>query len=196
MMPIPLFPEPADFDATVRQRGLRFLADKPNPTRVEWEKHSFWQVVLPKLQEGYHGVCNYCSVWIPHSTGTHSIDHFQNKKNHPKLAYEWSNFRYACTRFNSRKGVKTILDPAEISLQTFVLNFDNFFVEASPIVSDPPLLKLAAQTISILKLNEDSKLVKERFDFFQDYKTNQINFDYLKRRAPFIAYELERQGLK
>ena len=32
--------EPPDFDANVRQRGLKFLARVPNPNANQWNSHS------------------------------------------------------------------------------------------------------------------------------------------------------------
>jgi len=46
-----------------------------------------------------------------------------------------------------------------------------------------------------LQLNSDDDLVFERQTWFIDYLKGEITFEHLKRHAPFIAYELERQDL-
>ncbi|MBL7796554.1 MAG: hypothetical protein JNJ90_08640 [Saprospiraceae bacterium] len=196
MMPVMLFQEPSIFDTTVRQRGLRFLQTTPEPDTQTWNKHAYWQAILPAMSELYKRICNYCSTWIPHSTGQHSIDHFLDKVGNPMLAYEWENYRYVSARFNSRKGVKRIVDPANLPLETFVLNFNNFFVEVNPVVIEKVISTLASETIKILKLNEDDELVTERMTYFFEYKNCDISFSYLQKQAPFIAYEINRQGLR
>ena len=187
--------EPANFDRLVRQPGSKFLATVPNPTDAQWTKKSYWQRALPDMRNAYNKICAYCACWIPHSTGSHSIDHFTAKKINPQLAYEWNNFRYVSSRFNSRKGIKAIVDPLAMIVQWFVIDFTTFLIKPNKAVLTAEELKLANDTISILKLNDDEDLVNERQVYFQDYKTGEITFDYLKRQAPFIATEIERQNL-
>ena len=196
MMSISLFPEPADFELKVRQKGLRFLKTTPKPTSQEWSRHSYWQDILPEMRGLYNRLCNYCATWIPHSTGQHSVDHFLDKDNNPQKAYEWNNYRYVSTRFNSRKGVQAIVDPASLPSQAFILNFTNFFVETNPVLTPVTLASLARETIRILKFNEDDELVEERMTYFRAYQNGDISFDYLQNRAPFIAFEINRQGLR
>lgn len=196
MMPVKLFPEPASFDAMVRQKGLKFLEITPNPNSLEWSNHSYWQEILPEMRLLYCRICNYCATWIPSSTGTHSVDHFLNKKSHPRKAYEWNNFRYASARFNSRKGTKAIIDPTNLPLETFILDFTTFFVEVNSEQTFQHLSQLASETITILKLNEDDELVEERMAYFKNYTEGHISFSYLQNQAPFIAHEINRQGLR
>jgi len=196
MMTIQLFSEPTTFDKKVRQKGIRFLKRASNPTVSEWSKHAYWQHTLPEMRSFYNGLCNYCATWIPHSTGQHSVDHFLSKDDSPHLAYEWNNYRYASTRFNSRKGTKEIIDPATLPPGVFILNFSNFFVELHTAFGPPQIASLALETIVILKFNDDDELVEERMAYFQYYIKGDISFDYLQQQAPFIAFEVERQGLR
>jgi len=189
------FPEPPYFDQEVRKKGLRFLERAPNPTSAEWRNNAYWQKVLPDMRTFYHSICNYCATWIPYSTGQHSVDHFLDKDNHPNQAYECNNYRYVSARFNSRKGTRTILDPIRLPSQAFALNFTNFFVEVNPSLTHIGLEDLANDTIRILKFNEDDNLINERMEYFTYYKNGEITFNYLQRSAPFIAHELNRQGL-
>jgi hypothetical protein len=195
MIPVDPQPEPPDFEATVRQPGNGFLADHPNPSN--WDGKSYWQNALPSMRKAYKKTCAFSAQWIPHATGNHSIEHFQPKSLFPHLAYEWTNFRYVSARLNSRKGTKTVIDPFHIRPDWFILDFSTFFVKPNP---DPQVLPAAERTvientIAILKLNEDDLLVEERMEFFRDYKSRDIGYNYLKRQAPFIAYEVKRQGL-
>ena len=51
-------------------------------------------------------------------------------------------------------------------------------------------------TINRLKLNDDDNLVQSRANIVKDYAKEEFTFDYLRRKYPFIASELERQNLK
>ena len=191
MIPVPRKPEPADFDRQVRQPGLGFLTENPQPGG--WQNGAYWQRALPDMRRAYNGICAYCATWIPHSTGSHSIDHFVPKSQAPWLAYEWDNFRYVSARFNSRKATRTIVDPFELSSDWFFLDFTSFLIHPNPELA-PVEKELAWQTIGVLRLNNDEDLVAERQAYFTDYRENQTSFAHLQRRAPFIASELARQG--
>ncbi|MCF0056855.1 hypothetical protein [Dyadobacter sp. CY356] len=195
MLPIQAKPEPANFDLNVRQPGLNVLLIHPNPTEKEWKGKEFWQKSLPELRTAYNQICVYSSTWIPHSTGTHSVDHFIPKKLRPDLAYEWNNFRYVSTRFNSRKGLKTILDPFLMVEFLFQIDFKTLFIKPNAAIVDNAVLVSVQNTIKILKLNDDDELVKERFEYCTLYWNNEITFDYLSKKVPLIALELQRQNL-
>lgn len=196
MIPVDLFDEPKNFDELVRTRGNRFLSSCPNPSSTEFNKHNYWVSILPDARGLYKGICNYCATWIPHSTGGHSIDHFKNKKQYPEKAYEWYNYRYVSSRFNSRKNQRKIVDPIGLIPGSFVLNFANFHIETSDSIGDDAHTHLCEATIIILRLNEDENLITERSNYVLGYQIGEYSFDYLKKQAPFIALEIERQGFK
>lgn len=195
-MPVKRFQEPTDFNVRVRQKGLLFLAKTPRPTSMQWSKHAYWQDILPDMRLLHNSICNYCATWIPYSTGQHSVDHFRNKDDHPNEAYEWSNYRYVSSRFNSRKRKHEIIDPFNVQQGAFHIDFTNFFIIKSAAITDPVISTLIENTINFLGFNTDQELVNERFQFFKYYKDQIITFDYLLTCAPFLAYELERQGLR
>jgi len=194
MIPVKLQPEPKHFEDRVRKPGMRFLEKVSHPTQEQWKKKAHWQKILPCMRTAYNSVCAYSAHWIPHSTGNHSVDHFIPKTQDPSLAYEWTNFRYVSVRFNGRKGTRSILDPFKLLPNWFILNFKSFFVKPNPNLS-PEQQESINQTIEYLKLNEDDDLVNERVAWCSDYRDGHISFTHLKKRAPFIAHELERQGL-
>ena len=193
MIPIQLQPEPEDFFERVKKDGRKFLSENPQPTSKEWKGKEYWQRSLPNMRQAYRKICAYCCHWIPHSTGNHSIDHFIPKSQKPNLAYDWANFRYVSARFNSRKGTKTILDPFEILNESFIIDFKSFLIHPNSNLL-PEEKKAARETIKRLKLNSDDDLVKERQTYFLDYQAGEISFEHLVKRAPFIAYEILRQG--
>ena len=149
---------------------------------------------FPDMRQLYHRICAYSAHWIPAETGTDSIDHFLPKTSYPALAYEWSNYRYVSLRFNQRKGVHAILDPFTLEPNWFLLDFASFLVQPSPVLL-PEQEMTVNDTIRILMLNSDEDLVESRRAWVECYQEGQCTFGFLARRAPFIAYELKRQGL-
>lgn len=194
MIPVQPQPEPTDFAQRVREPGAEFLRQLPRPTAKQWKGREYWQHALPDMRTAYKGICAYCAHWIPHSTGSHSIDHFMPKSMAPELAYEWHNFRYVSSRFNSRKGTRAILDPFELEPNWFVLAFPSLLIKPNPTLQ-PDQKKAVLNTITILKLNTDETLVQERQNWLEFFGTGDISFAHLQKKVPFIAYELKRQGL-
>jgi len=192
---IPVKPqsEPSNFFELVQKLGHAFLRVNPRPTDKEWARRDYWRNALPEMSISYKRICAYCAQWIPHSTGTHTIDHFIPKSINPNLAYEWSNFRYISSRFNSRKGVKAILDPFKLEEGWFILDFASCLIKPNP---DLPLdqKRQVLDTIDILKLNSDELLVQERQGWIEDLLSGQYTFSFLAEKAPFIASEVLRQG--
>jgi hypothetical protein len=192
LIPVDPADEPADFDATVRQRGAVFLASEPRPRK--WKNKEFWLAALPNLYESYKRTCAYTAQWIPRIEGVATVDHFVPKSREPQLAYEWSNFRLTSLKMNSRKREhQDVLDPFQIKAGTFHLEFPSLIVKPNP---DLPhdLKRKAASTIKRLKLNSDNNCITSRLEWLLPYCEGQTTFEELARRAPFIAYELDRQG--
>lgn len=196
MIPVEMQPEPSRFPEQVRSPGKRFLSQVTKPTSQQWSGKEYWRKVLPDMRKAYKGVCSYSASWIPHSTGTHSIDHFIPKSRQPELAYEWDNYRYSSLRFNARKGTHSVVDPFKLLPNSFVLDFNSFLIKPNPEFSTKEQQSLR-ETIKRLKLNDDEDLVRERKEWYYAYldKENPIPFSHLQKKAPFIAFELERQNL-
>jgi len=193
MVPVVPMAEPGNFDLLVRKPGEIFLKRSPNPKSSEWKE--YWQESLPDMRLAYNKICAYSACWIPHGTGSHSIDHFQSKQEFPQLAYEWTNFRYVSTRFNSRKGVRRILDPFSLLQDSFIIDFSTFLIMPNSQILDEDAFEEANETIRILKLNDDDDLVRERQEYYEYYTSGEISLEYLVSKAPFIGYEVLRQKL-
>lgn len=194
MIFVKMQPEPADFSESVREPGIAFLKKNHRPTNKQWKPHAYWQRSLWDMRQAYNCICAYAAHWISSDTGGHSIDHFIPKSVHPDLAYEWSNFRYASLKFNNRKGTHTILDPFRLEQGWFVIDFPSLLL--MPDHRLRPHQKEAVQhTIDVLKLNSDDKCVEARQNWIEDFCKDEITFVHLQRKAPFIAYELQRQNL-
>jgi hypothetical protein len=74
-----------------------------------------------ELSDAFSNKCGYCES-IPTVTSYANIDHFVAKSLRPELAFEWTNWIYACPRCNTTKGkvATSILcptaDPVEDSI--------------------------------------------------------------------------------
>ena len=194
MIPVPAQPESIHFSKQVRIPGQQFLSKIPKPTSQQWRGREYWQRVLPDMRKAYDSICAYSAFWIPHSTGNHSIDHFIPKSKQPSLAYEWHNYRYVSARFNSRKGTHNIVDPFKLLSGWFRLDFKSFLIKPNSELSANQKDKLWKK-IKHLKLNDDEDLVIERQTWYLNYLNKEISFEHLKKKAPFIALEAERQDL-
>lgn len=194
MIRIYLQPEPLQFDARVRRRGLRFLSRNPNPTQKQWGNHNYWTEVGFDLHAAYGGICAYSCHWIAYDTGWKTTEHFLPKSHYPRLAYEWSNYRLVAGVLNGRKSDNEILDPFQIENGWFTLKFPSLLVVPYPGL-DSEIKQRVISTIDILGLNDEDTCMKSRAKYIEDYCKGDISFYYLSGEAPFIAKELERQNL-
>lgn len=185
-------PEPAGFNTTVRVPGNLFLRRlRRAPTSDEWRKNGHWKYCLADLQTAYRDVCAFTACWVSDSA---SVDHFMAKSTHPNLAYEWSNYRLASQKVNSKKGNAVVLDPFTIDDAWFVLDFASSMVR--PAKGLPTQVEAQVRnTITVLGLN-DAGWVRVRFTVLRQYVLSHVAFEHLRQFYPFIARELERQALK
>lgn len=204
-------PEPPDFDARVRQPGLRAIAELvgERPPRQAGRRcrpvaasrdaippdkfPPFWRQCLDELLTRYGRVCAYLALYISRGTGARSVDHFVAKSTRWDLVYEWRNYRLACDLLNSRKGaVADVLDPFEIEDDWFGLELVAF--QVLPRVGLPAdVAERVGHTILRLGLN-DPECCNARTEYADDYWHGHVTFDYLSRHAPFVARELRRQN--
>lgn len=198
MIPVTMQPEPPDFDQKVRQKGQQFLATTTPAKDSDWKNHGYWRAALPELKKGHNNICAYCCLWIPNCPGAPTVDHYlhKSKKENQSLAYEWSNFRLAAGRMNSRKGVFTdVLDPFIVQEGWFIIDFlPTITVKPNPTLPDIEKSKVQA-SIKRLKLDRDENYLNDMQEWYDSFKSNEITFGHLEKRAPFLAYELRRQGL-
>lgn len=185
-------PEPAAFNSQVRIPGNLFLRRlRRAPTNEEWRKNGHWKNCLADLQFAYRDVCAFTSCWVSDSA---SVDHFLPKSMTPNLAYEWSNYRLASQKVNSKKGNAVVLDPFTVDDTWFVIDFASSMVRPAKGLS----AQIEAQvknTINVLGLN-DAGWVRVRFTVLRQYVLQHVTFEHLRQFYPFIARELERQALK
>jgi 5-methylcytosine-specific restriction endonuclease McrA len=209
---VQLAPEPPDFDARVRQPGLRAIAELvgeppakkrrgrprvPVAARREDLKGEdfppYWTEALDDLSEAYHRICAYICHYIEPVTGARSVDHMVPKSVAWDRVYEWDNYRLACALMNARKSeAMTVLDPFEVEDGWFELELVAF--QVGPRRGLPPEIEARIDdTIRRLGLN-DRECRAARGEYVEAYLCGDIRLEHLERRAPFIARELRRQG--
>jgi hypothetical protein len=195
VIPIKPQPEPDDFDEKVRKPGLAFLSKVPNPKTKDWKNRDYWRRSLRDLYDACNNICAYSAQWISRPEGSPTVDHFLPKSAKPELAYEWHNFRLACLTLNNKKGTELdVIDPFELPVNSFILDFPSLIIKPNPELLYP-LKERVISTINRLQLNDYDKCIDGRLEWLKTYYEDNSTFDSLKRKAPFIAYELERQGL-
>lgn len=203
---IPVEPRdaPPEFEERVRRPGLRWLEEHgiPLDTRLEpgAEIRPYWRECLDELHDAYGGVCAYLCVFVEKCTGGASTDHFVAKSRRAGLAYDWHNYRLACTRMNSRKReFEDVLDSFGLESDTFRLELITGRIYPNPGLAEPQR-DVAASTIMRLGLDDpDCRELRARR--FHDYVkirgplANPSLEDHLRRTAPFVWLEAIRQGL-
>ena len=199
MMRVIPAPEPDGFDEDVRQPGLRALERlaveySGSKEAIPGSKFPpYWRRSLNDLLEGYRRICSYLCLYIPRGTGARSVDRMVAKSMAWDQAYEWRNYRLACSLMNARKGdAASVLDPFEVEDGWFVLELVAFQV-LSAIGLAGPVADAVEDTIDRLRLN-DNECCTARAEYAEEYWHAGIPFDHLKRHAPFVANELHRQN--
>ncbi len=87
------------------------------------------------------------------------------------------------------------MDPFKIRTGWFSIDFSKMFVQPSNTLTSIQFGRAQA-TINCLKLNDDDALVYERLTWVIFYRDSNISIEDLRTKAPFIAFELERQDLQ
>jgi uncharacterized protein (TIGR02646 family) len=183
--------EPADFDERVRRPGRAAVARGDNPLP------DYWRRCLDDLYRRYDGICAYACVHIPPVTGGRSVEHFAPKSKHRDPAYEWSNYRLVCSIMNSRKrDFEDVLDPFEVLDGWFHLQLTSMKIFPNPNMA-PDVKAQVEATITQLKLN-NADCIQARSSYFDEYiaSTDPLPFRLLRKWSPFVAMEVERQGLR
>lgn len=129
-------PEPADFDAECRQKGVswwvsrRLHGDTPNTAQFP----NYWAKYEGDLASAFHQRCGWWAMWIAEG----AVEHFLSKKNRPDLAYEWSNYRYIAGSVNGSKGTHDdkVLDPFEVQNGWFEVLVPSMQLVVTPLAAE------------------------------------------------------------
>jgi hypothetical protein len=121
------------------------------------------------------------------------VEHFAPKSKRLDLAFEWTNYRFVCAKINSRKrDFEDVLDPFVLQAKTFELNLINGGIAPGHHLNVVQMKKARA-TIERLDL-DDTECREMRLEYIDEYAKKNISEDYLKRKAPFVWFEVQRQG--
>lgn len=193
MIHVNLQPEPATFDARVRQPGNEFLAVCPRPNSKQWSKHNYWNRFSSELYQAYGGICAYSGQWFSKTTSVVSVDHFYPKSSHQEQAYEWDYYRLMTQIMNGYKGDKIVMDPFKIHDGDLTIDFPSCLIKPRKDMT-PAEKSKAISTIQILHLNDEEQ-ASQRCEIIIDYIRGDISRQFLQTKYPFIAEELNRQNL-
>lgn len=198
MIPVVLAPEPPGFDATVRAKGSAWLTRRGHPTKgpkpAGLKLADYWRACLPDLRRAYAEICCYVAVWVPPLVGFATVEHMVAKSNALELAYEWSNYRFACGAMNGRHSDFTdVLDPMDLTLSPYALEFAGMELHVRSDIGEE-LHQMAQRTLSRLQLN-DEECRQLRAAYWDEYIAGHISADYLRRKSPFVHAEAARQAL-
>jgi hypothetical protein len=200
MIPLTLKPEPPLFNDRVRIPGQTHLQAKginislplPSGTKIT----AYWtrSEGLDELYKEYNGVCAYLAVHFERIMGGATVDHYLPKALRPDLAYEWDNYRLSSSIMNSRKNdYLDVIDPFSMQENWFYLELTTGRIYPNPNLN---AIKRNAAFLTINRLKLDEGLSRKlRTDYWDDYILGDISNNYLQRKAPFVWYEANRQGL-
>ena len=178
MRPSRLKPEPAAFDAQVRQPGLAWLGS--NPTG---RPKSYWTACAGDLADAFDCLCAYSAMFCEEDGA--EVDHFHPTSTHRNLAYEWSNYRHAAAKLNRRKLARQVLDPFTIGVGWFAIRAPDlhaYVTDACPVAHRQE----ANDYLDILSLRRGPAALRQRQRRLRDYFA-QPDLAWLDRTAPLLA---------
>lgn len=188
MIPVARVSEPKAFDKTTRKPGALWLKENPAAKRP----HDYWSPHLEALAKGFSSLCGYAAMLDP-TGGT--VDHYLSFRNHPKQAYEWSNYRFASQVLNSSKRTAddTVLDPYLVGAGWFEILLPSLQMKTTANV--PVNWRAAAEyTLGRLKLRNGAKIVRWRRQWYAMYEQGQLTLDGLRAVAPLLADAVVKAG--
>lgn len=176
--------EPADFDARVRQRGMRWLAARPHGRPLP-----YWNEACAAVDRAFAGLCAYRVI---HQHGCGSVDHFVSLDEDRALAYEWSNYRYCAGWLNSSKQeVRSdqILDPFEVEDEWFEITLPSLQLRVTD--ACPSALRAKAEfTIQRLKLRDGERAIRGRQALMELYVAGRLPIETMQVLCPLLARAL------
>jgi hypothetical protein len=190
MIPVRRVREPADFDAKARKPGRSWLKANTGAKRPK----DLWSPFRPALARGFKNLCGYAAMLDP-TGGT--VDHFLSWSNHPEVAYEWSNYRFAS---GTLKGAKralddAVLDPYEVKPGWFEILLPSLQLVATDKIP-PAYRKKAELTIDRLGLRDGERVIEWRRSFLEQYDGGHLDIDVLRSWAPLLAAAVEKRDGK
>ena len=186
-----LEPEPADFDAKCRQKGLEWLRKNPKDARKAKRPKDFWSSFRPVLADRFANLCAYGAMYEPVGT----VDHLRPVSADETLAYEWRNYRYASGWINSSKNrCEAVLDPLEVQPGWFEVLLPSLQLVARKDRIPPELHALVDETLQRLHLCDDERIIRQRRQWLKLYEQGPLAWEGLHQMAPLIAEAVKARG--
>lgn len=178
--------EPAGFDAECRRPGNEWLAVNEDAMRLR----DYWSRFKGELAEGFAGLCAYSAMYEPVGT----VDHFVSTNEDRRLAYEWTNYRFASAWINSSKSkirAEELLDPLLVGSGWFRILLPSLQLEVCELAPEA-VRSLAQTTIERLHLVHDERIMRQRRQWYKLYVDGMLSLDGLQLLAPLIADAVRR----
>lgn len=190
MIPVQPVGKPADFDIKVKAPGDAWLATHPGAKRPK----PLWLPYTTTLADGFNELCGYAAMYVP-TGGT--VDHFLSCRHHPQLAYEWSNYRFACADLNASKRTADdrVLDPYDVGVGWFEILLPSLQMRVTDAVPAEYRAK-AEYTLKRLKLGNGEKAIRWRQSWYSLYQAGKLTLEGLRRVAPLIAAAVDKEILR
>ncbi len=188
MIPVAKVKKPKGFDAQVKTPGDQWLKDNPGALRPL----PLWTAYTKDLSDGFAGLCGYAAMYDP-TGGT--VDHYLSFRNHPQMAYEWSNYRFASGALNSskRNADDAVLDPHEVGAGWFEIELPSLQMRVTDAVPASHRAK-AEFTLTRLKLRDGERVIRWRQSWYALYLSGDLSLEGLRKMAPLIAQAVEKQA--
>lgn len=190
MIPVAKVKKPKDFDLKVKVPGDKWIKENPTVSRPK----PLWTAFTPTLADGFSTLCGYAAMHDP-TGGT--VDHYRSFKNHPNLAYDWDNYRFASGTLNSSKqnADDAVLDPYEVGAGWFAIELPSLQMRVTDAV--PPASRAKANfTLERLKLRDGERVIRWRQSWYALYLAGEMTLEGLRKMAPLIADAVDRQALQ
>ncbi len=171
---------PTEFRLRCRTPGEAWLAANPDAKRPR----DYWSQFKPHLADGFSNRCGYSAMYEP----VGSVDHFKSWDNHPELAYDWTNFRYAAEWMNKSKQTadEDVLDPYEVQEGWFEITLPDLQLRVTDRVPAARRAR-ATYTLTRLHLRDDERVIRQRRQWYEMFQTGKLSIDGLALVAPLIA---------
>ena len=215
MIPVQQGPEPPDFDARVRQPGLKVLAAAGiSPAAIVSRSElmraggslqpDFWRRMRHELQAVFSGCCAYSCFRLEDAltpSGSElsaSVDHFQPISRSPAgMAYEWSNLRWVWSTIDNqyKKDKRVHLDPCAIDFLPFELDVGDFGLLLPRTGLSAQATAGVVQALQDLGLNQPACIVIRR-NWAEDFMAHaqQYGDQLMQSLQPFLWQELKTLG--
>ncbi|MCI0471459.1 MAG: HNH endonuclease [Candidatus Aminicenantes bacterium] len=187
------------------------MKKNPDPSGDEIRNRPYWRSALDDLYRSYSRICAYSALWC--SPDAAQVDHFipiaSMKGENSRLAYDWNNYRLASKSMNTQKHCfQDVIDPFLVERDWFVMDFPSLDIRCGDGLSEQEKQRVQA-TIDRLKLNKKTEYKEYRQSFLLNYCRRckvymaqypgfavGLELGMLEEVAPFMTYELKRQGLE